>query len=396
MNGDESNNKYELTDDDIQKLIKSPFEKKIDITKKIADYYNSGGFSQEQMVAAAKIFGTLVKDTEVKIRKTLSEAIKDNSEIPRDVILSLAHDVQEVSLPVLEFSEVLTDADLIEIVTSTEDAEKQKSISRREEVSEGVAEALIDTENEEVVDTLLHNEGAHVSEEGLDHIVESFGDKEEIMGALVERETLPVSIVESLADKISESLYNSLQEKHSEAFIRMDDMMKKSREVATMKVIGLRSTDAEYYKFCQLMDKLKIPEELSPIYALCMGNINIFEVKIARLTQTPVLNIRQLVNDSSNKGFRVLYRRAGLPKDLFEASEALITALRNLEEQYASLTQRDNHLKIVSQELRGEILKNVKNIEDVKNLDYILSLVNHYSAMHDNEGGDEAIPPPSM
>ncbi len=396
MNGDEGKNKYELSDDDIQRLIKSPFEKKIDITKKIADYYNSGGFSQEQMVAAAKIFGTLVKDTEVKIRKTLSEAIKDNPEIPRDIILSLANDVQEVSLPVLEFSDVLTDADLIEIVTSSQDSEKQKSISRREAVSEKVSGVLIETENEEVVDSLLHNEGARVSEEGLDHIVESFGDKEEIIGALIERETLPVSIVESLADKISESLFNSLQEKHKDAFVRMDDMVRKSREVATMKIIGLRSTDAEYYRFCQLMEKLKIPEELSPIYALCMANINIFEVKIARLTQTPVLNIRQLVKDSSNKGFRVLYRRAGLPKDLFEASEVLITALRNLENRYNSLTQRSTHLKAVSQELRGEILRIVKNLEDVKNLDYILSLVNHYSVVNDDESGNKEAPTPSI
>ncbi|MDA0781634.1 MAG: DUF2336 domain-containing protein [Rickettsiales bacterium] len=386
MSLEESGNRYELTDDDIQKLIKSPFEKKIDITKKIADYYNSGGFSQEQMVAAARIFGTLVKDTEVKIRKTLSEAIKDNPDIPRDIILSLAHDVQEVSLPVLEFSDVLTDADLIEIVTSTEDAEKQKSISKRHTVSEGVAEVLIETDNEAVVDTLLQNEGVRISEESIGHIVETFGEKEEIMGALVERETLPVSIVESLADKISESLYNSLQEKHKDAFVRMDDMVRKSRDVAKMKLIGLRSTDAEYYKFCQLMERLKIPEELSPIYALCMSNMNIFEVKIARLTQTPVLNIRQLVRDSSNKGFRVLYRRAGLPKDLFEASEVLITALRSLESKYASLTKRENHLKTVAQELRGEILKKVKNVEDVKNLDYVLSLVNHYSSMHEDNG----------
>ena len=379
MSSGEGDDTYELTDDDIQKLIMSPFEKKIDITKKIADYYSSGGFSQEQMVVAARIFGTLVKDTEVKIRKTLSEAIKENPDIPHDVIMSLANDVQEVSLPVLEFSDVLTDADLIEIVTSTEDAEKQKSISKRENVSEGVSEVLIETDNEEVVHTLLHNEGAQVSEEGLDHIVEKFGEKEEIMGALVERETLPVAIVESLADKISESLFSSLQVKHKDAFVRMNEMVSKSREVATMKVMGLRSTDAEYYRFCQLMEKLKIPDELSPIYALCMGNMNIFEVKIARLTQTPVLNIRQLVGDKSNKGFRVLYRRAGLPKDLFEASEVLIAALRSLEEKHFSYSNRENVTKIISSELSSEILRSVKNIDDVKNLDYVLSLVSHYA-----------------
>jgi uncharacterized protein (DUF2336 family) len=380
MSDQDKSENYELTDEDIQKLIMSPFEKKIDITKKIADYYKGGGFNEEQMVMAARMFGTLVKDTEVKIRKTLSEAIKDFPNIPNDIILSLANDVQEVSLPVLQFSDVLTDADLIEIVNSSEDVEKQKSISRRKDVSEEVSGALIETSNEEVVGSLLKNEGAAVSSEAYEKIVEEFGDKEEIMGSMIERASLPVSVVESLASKISDTIYNKLQEKHKEAFAGMGDIIKNSREVATMKIIGLRSTDAEYYHFCQLMERLKISDDLSPIYALCMGNMNIFEVKIARLTQTPVLNIRTLLQDSSNKGFRVLYRRAELPKDLFEATEVLISALRELWSDYANKSSDVDFTKDISHQLTGAIMKRVKNVEDVKNLDYILSLVSHYAA----------------
>jgi uncharacterized protein (DUF2336 family) len=380
MSEDDST-KYGLTDEDIQKLIMSPFEKKIDITKKIADYYKGGGFNEEQMVMAAKIFGTLVKDTEVKVRQTLSEAIKDQPDIPHDIIVALANDVQEVSLPVLQFSDVLTDADLIEIVNSSEDAEKQKSISKREKVSEDVVGALIETNNEAVVETLLDNEGAQVSAQGLEKIVENFGDREKIMGSMVERASLPVSIVESLTNKISETIYNKLQEKHPDAFTRMADIVKKSRDVATMQVIGLRSTDSEYYHFCQLMEKLKISDDLAPIYALCMGNMNIFEVKIARLTQTPVLNIRTLLQDSSNNGFRVLYRRAELPKDMFEATEVLMTALRDLSSnEFKDRANDPNVAKEMSKQLTGAIMKRVKVIEDVKNLDYILSLVSHYAA----------------
>ncbi len=384
MSDDYMGQKYELSEEDIQKLIKSPFEKKIDITKKIADYYQKGGFDQQQMLIAARIFGTLVKDAEVNVRKTLAEAIKDHPDVPREVILSLANDVHEVSLPVLEFSEVLTDADLIEIVTSSEDAEKQKSISKRQNVSESVSGALIETNNEDVVGTLLENNSANLSEKSYDKIVKDFGDRENIMEAMIERETLPVSIVENLTNKISETIYKKLQEKHKDAFVRMDEVIKKSKEMATMKVIGLRSTDSEYYHFCKLMEKLKIQDDLSPIYALCMGNMNIFEVKIARLTQTPVLNIRMLIQDNSNKGFRVLYKRANLPKDLFEATEILITALRELDNEHKNEANDPDVTRKIVGELAACITKKVKYIEDIKNLDYILSLVSHYSSMDDN------------
>jgi len=370
----------ELSEEDINRLIKSPFERKMEITKKIADYYKSGGFNETDMVTAARIFGTLVKDTEVKIRSALSQAIKDHPNIPKDMILSLAHDVQEVALPVLQFSEVLTDSDLIEIVNSTRDVEKQKSISKREMVSENLSEALIETHNEEVVGTLLQNEGASLSADNLDQIVEEFGDKEDVMASMVERTSLPMSIVESLADKISETIYSKLQERNPDAFARMDEVVKRSRDVATMKVMGLRSSDSEYYQFCQLMDKLKITDELSPIYALCMGNIGIFEIKAARITQTPVLNIRKLLMDSSNKGFRVIYDRANLPPDLKEATEVLITALRKVTDEYAGKIRNEGVTKEIASKLTEYILREVKDVDAIKNLDYILSLVGHYAS----------------
>lgn len=372
--------KYELSEDDIQKLIKSPFDRKIEITKKIADYYKKGGFDEQQMITAAKIFGTLVKDTETKIRKTLAEAIKDQPDIPRDVILSLAKDVQEVSIPVLQFSEILTDADLIEIVNSTDDVEKQKSISKREEVSEDLSGALIETHNEAVVDTLLQNDGADLSDEEYEQIVEEFGDKEDIMGSMVERSSLPIAVVESLADRISDTIYNSLKDKHQDAFVRMESVIKQSKDVATMKVMGIRSNDSEYYQFCQLMEKLKICDDLAPIYALCMGNLNIFEVKIARITQTPVLNIRTLLQDSSNKGFRVLYKRANLPEDLAIAAEVLISSLRKIDEEYRGKARTPEVTKEIANLLTESILKDVKDVDSIKNLDYILSLVSHYSS----------------
>ncbi len=375
---DENNDKsMVLSEEDIQKLIKSPFDKKIDITKKIAEYYKSGGFDEEQMITAARIFGTLVKDTEVEIRKTLAEAIKDNSEIPHEIIMSLAQDVQEVSLPVLEFSEVLTDVDLIEIVHSSQDTEKQKSISKRYDVSEDVTDALVETHNDQVVDSLLHNETAHVSEEAYTHIVEEFKDNEHVMEAMVERESLPVSVIENLAHTISNSIYAGLADRHPEAFSRMDNVIKKSRDMATMKVIGLRSSDAEYYQFTQLMEKLKISDELAPIYALCMANMNIFEVKIARMTQTPVLNVRTLLDDSSNKGFKVLYDRASLPEGLYYASAVLINALRKLNEKYPKNTDHDK--KEIAGHLELKIYEMVPDTNEVPNLDYILSLVSHYA-----------------
>ena len=107
---------------------------------------------------AEDIFRIMGKDTEVRVREALSQNLKENPNVPHDIAVSLAKDVDSVSLPVLQFSEVLSDADLIEIVRS-QDPAKPVAIAQRSSVSEFVSSVLVDTENSDVVMSLVSNEG---------------------------------------------------------------------------------------------------------------------------------------------------------------------------------------------------------------------------------------------
>ena len=49
------------------------------------------------------------------VRDALSENLKENPNVPHEVALSLAQDVDQVSLPVLQYSEILSDQDLTEV-----------------------------------------------------------------------------------------------------------------------------------------------------------------------------------------------------------------------------------------------------------------------------------------
>src|SRR3546814_9519942 len=62
------------------------------------------------------IFRRLVADAEVLVRQALAANLKTTADLPHDLAVALARDVDSVSLPVLKYSEVLTDDDLIEIV----------------------------------------------------------------------------------------------------------------------------------------------------------------------------------------------------------------------------------------------------------------------------------------
>lgn len=372
--GESSDYLIELTEEDISKLMKSPFDRKVNITKKIADYYSRGGFNDHEMEMAQEIFRTLVKDTEVEVRKALSDAVKDIDSMPHDVVKYLAHDVTEVSLPVLEFSNVLTDADLVEIMATSEDIQKQLSICRREVVSETVSKAAVDIGNSDLLNALLDNDGADISNENFHKIIEDFADEEQVMGSVVQREALPVEIIEKLTSEISKVVYQSLSVKYGHKMDALESLLQESSEAATMKMIGMRSSTHEYFRFKALMQSRKISNEMAPIYALCMGNIGIFEVYLARITATPLLNIRTLIDDSGYMGLKAVYRRAHLDEDLYGVVECLLDVLRNIEED---LSEKGIYIS----DTMGEILisklreKAAEKEIDRKKLSYIESLI---------------------
>ena len=76
------------------------------------------------------------------MRRALSHSLRSATQLPHDVALRLASDVEAVALPILINSPVLTDADLVALVNGGS-APKQEAIAGRAGVSEQVSDALV-------------------------------------------------------------------------------------------------------------------------------------------------------------------------------------------------------------------------------------------------------------
>ena len=164
-----------LTEDDVKTLLTNPSgEQRAETAAKIAAYFDPEKLTAEEKQLAEDNFLIMVKDAEIRVREALSENLKENPYVPHEVALSLAQDVDQVALPVLQFSEVLSDQDLTEIIKS-QDSNKQIAIAGRATVSEEVSEALVQTQDENVVAELVENEGAEISEESFETVVDTLG-----------------------------------------------------------------------------------------------------------------------------------------------------------------------------------------------------------------------------
>ncbi|MCH8037427.1 MAG: DUF2336 domain-containing protein [Proteobacteria bacterium] len=312
----------QLTQDDVAKLMADPSaEVRAETTAKIAKQFEGEVLSPAERQIAEDIFRKLVKDVEVRVREALAAHLKNSPDLPHDVAVALARDVDSVSLPMLKFSEVLTDEDLVEIVRDQGET-KQVAIAQRTRVSSRVADALIDTGNEKAVARLVANEGAKLTEQALGRVMEEYQESEAVSDSLVRRPSMPAAISAQLVEALSERLQDFLMQKHDVAPDVASNLILQTREKAIMSLVDYGSTDVELENLVeQLARKDRLTASLL-LRALCMGDMGFFERALARLANLPLHNARILIHDHGGLGLESVYLKADLPKRLYPAFQA--------------------------------------------------------------------------
>jgi uncharacterized protein (DUF2336 family) len=115
----------------------------------------------------------LARDAAVRVRAILADEIKTLSCIPRDIVLILANDLNTiVAAPILQYSPLLSDADLIEIIACGQVQQVLTAIASRKPVSESISDRLVQSLDVPAVAALLVNPDARIRRETMDRIVE--------------------------------------------------------------------------------------------------------------------------------------------------------------------------------------------------------------------------------
>ena len=359
-----------LTADDVSRLLANNSPTVIiDIADKIGDAYSHTAMKPNDSQATEQIFRLLMRDAEVRVRATLAEHVKSSTTLPRDIAMSMARDVEEVALPMLEFSEVFNDKDLLDLVSSSQENSKFVAIAKRDHVSTIVSDRLISKGNDEVASALVNNNGADLSEKGLEKIVTSFPKNDSLMEALSNRPQLPSTITEKLISAVSSTLSLKLKEKYKLPEANIEQEVEKTRESETLKLVSITHSQEDVTK---LVNQLMTFQRLTPsiiLSSLCQGNFCFFETSLARLSNIPVSNARTLISDRGDLGFRAIYNKSGLPDTLFPAVKLLLRVVRELDAEDHKPGSAQYTNRIVERILQ------YSEKENIENLSYIIALV---------------------
>lgn len=312
-----------LTAEDVDMLLSDQSEEvRTSTAKKVAQTFTLTDLNPNEKEIAEAIFRIMLSDTAVAVRKTLSENLKDNKEVPHDVVVKMASDVDEVAIPVIGSSPVLTDDDLIDIIHSQSET-KQVAVASRETVSEKVTSVIAAEGVERAVAVMVGNQGAEVSEQSLTTVLDRFKDSEIVKQPMVLRNKLPLVVVERLISLVSDRMKEHLVGKYNISEDVASKITDESREKVTVSV-SYMAKDTEVQS---LVEQLSSENKLTPsiiFRSLCTGDVKFFEYSMAKLTGLPVHNVRILIYDSGDLGLKGLFTKAHLPGILFPAIKAAI------------------------------------------------------------------------
>jgi uncharacterized protein (DUF2336 family) len=189
---------------------------RIDLAQKIARLTPSLSDEQHERLRdmTYEVLEILVRDQVTRVREVIAAVLKDVANAPPGVIRTLARDSEiVVAGPVLQFSPVLTDEDLLEIIRSAPIAGALTAIARRASVAEPVADAIGASPDEAAITVLLENPSAQIREETLDRLVERAPGVSAWHRPLVSRPWLPAAAARKLARFVAQGLLQLLTDR---------------------------------------------------------------------------------------------------------------------------------------------------------------------------------------
>jgi len=162
-----------------------------------------------------QVLETLAADALPRVRQIVAEEIKHADNVPKEIIDQLARDVELiVAAPILEYSPLLTDDDLLEIISAGPARGGLNAIAKRRSVNPDVSDAIVAARDIPAVADLLANTNAQIREETLDQIVEGAADREGLHKPLVSRPELSQLAMRHISSFVSLSLLDILSETH--------------------------------------------------------------------------------------------------------------------------------------------------------------------------------------
>ena len=285
--------------------------------------------SPEARTMAYDILHSIVRDIEMAARQEISRRLAERDDAPPELIRFLANDTIEVAYPVLVKSDVLDDADLIEVIRACT-LEHALAVAVRPALSHAVTDALVKTDAEDVIVTVLRNPGSMVSPGTMVRLVEKAQKVRAIREPLVLRREMNSELALRMFLWVTSALREYILrhfdfDRNAVNQLCEQIMLEEIEHFATK---GQGAGDFSKKLPALIKEKGKLTPEML-ILALRAGDMNTFVNMFGRLTELKAHTIDRLLFDPTGKGLAIACKGIGAGKIVFASLFSLAQKIRS-------------------------------------------------------------------
>jgi uncharacterized protein (DUF2336 family) len=295
----------------------APAGERAEATRALARAWLISDLSEDDRQAAEGALLMLLDDPSPLVRRAMAEVFARSHEAPAAIVQALALDQPSVALPILEYSPLLIDADLVDIV-ATGDGETQCAIARRFSLPASVCAAIAEVGTAAAALELIENAHAELPSFSWDRIVERHGHLAAIRESMLMLEDLPAATRVALVAKLSDTLAQFVVARNWLSADRAERVAGEALDRSTVNIAAASRGD----DMGGLIAHLRATSQLTAgliLRALLSGNLDLFEAALTELSGLPRSRVSSLLFDRREVSLVALLRRAGLPESTFAA-----------------------------------------------------------------------------
>lgn len=259
----------------------------------------------------------LSNEMEEAVRAELGHLFARETSAPRGLVRKLANDNISVSEPILTSSRVLSEADLLDVVR-TQGQDHLRAVSKRDEVSEAIADVIVERGDDQTLGVLLNNEGARLSREASETAVTRAQSNKDLHEAVINRRDLPPDLLNEMYFVAEARLRQRILEQNAQidpAVLEQALAKGRNRVAAEDGALPPDYDEAEAY-----ISELRAAGELSPkVLArfLRSGGMTHFLVALSQLADIDFHTARRIVEKRELDALGVVCKAADLDRALF-------------------------------------------------------------------------------
>ena len=303
-------------------------------------FEENGSVNERERRLMTEILQQLIHDVEQSVRKALADRLAEETDAPRELVTILANDEIDVAHKILRNSAVLQDLELIEIIQHRT-FEHQLTIAMRNNVSEAVSDALVETGNVKVIKTLIENTSATISDNTMEYLVNESKTREPFQKPLLDRPDFSPHLAKRMYWWVSAALRKHIVEEYKIDPTELDqkiestikDLLGEPRD-AVEEEIG---SDGEIIdtgtiaRASRLARKLADTNAITPallLQTLRKGEVRMFEGMFAQVSGLRTNLVRRLIYEPGGEGLAIACKAIDMSKPDFGSLFLLSRAAR--------------------------------------------------------------------